>query len=359
VNPAPFPWHALPRVSREHARAAGRARRRWPRVDAAQIAATLTSLVGHAVQIEVRRVTVSRRPDLGARGPVIALDAAAPIAVEVEAEIALAMVGALAGARIPRVAIGRKVDPEVAGALAGIVQHVAREYAAEASICGELAFDDALVIEALVRLGTLRGHARVAISLPELDAAPVMSATEVLFSLGETPLSLPLVIAAGRARAGDLANLGLGDVVVVEGFRGAALVAPGASAGPRVTRVVHEGREQVRIEAERAELAAGAPPADASGHMSDDGATLQLPALEESAHLAEHLAELPLDVRIEVGNATLSAREWAALAVGDVLVLDRRVGDPVTLRIGGKTLARGELVEVDGALAVRITERTP
>lgn len=336
-------------------RAAGLVRRRWPRVDASQVAATLTSLVGHAVTIEVRRVTVARRPDLGARGPVVALEAAAPIAVEVEAEIALALVGALAGARIPRVAMGRKVDPEVAGALAGIVQHVAREYAAEAHVAAETAFDESLLIEALVRIGVLRGHARIAISLPELDASPAMSPTEVLFSLGETPLSLPLVIAAGRARAADLANLGLGDVVVVEGFRGAALVAPDATSGIRVTR---DGEEKIRVEADRAELAAAAPPADAEGVMSDDGATLQLPALEESAHLAEHLAELPLAVRIEVGSATLSAREWAALAVGDVLVLDRRVGDAVTLRIGGKALARGELVEVDGAIAVRITERT-
>ncbi|MGZ5966117.1 MAG: FliM/FliN family flagellar motor switch protein [Polyangiales bacterium] len=340
-------------------RAAGRARRRWPRVDATQIASALTALVGHPVQLEVRRVGVARKPDLGARGPVIVLDSAAPIAVEVEAEIALAIVGALAGARIPRVSMGRKVEPEVAGALAGIVQHLAREYAADCQIASELAFDDALVIDATVRLGTLRGHARVAISLPELDAAPAMTPSEVLFSLGETPLSLPVVVAAGLARAADLANLGLGDVVVVEGFRGAALVAPEAAAGVRVTRLVLDGEEKIRVEADRAELAAATPPADEAHAMSDDGATLQLPALEESGHLAEHLAELPLAVRIEAGSATLSAREWAALAVGDVLVLDRRVGDPVTLRIGGKALARGELVEVDGALAVRITERTP
>jgi len=165
---APFPWHALPRVSREHVRAAGRARRRWPRVDAAQIAATVSSIVGHPVQIEVRRVSVVRRPDLGARGPVVAIDAAAPIAVEVEAELALAIVGALAGARIPRVAISRNVEPEIAGALAGIVQHIAREYAGEAaiadpptagrvSIAEAVAFDEAVLIEATVRVGVLRG----------------------------------------------------------------------------------------------------------------------------------------------------------------------------------------------------------
>ncbi len=93
--------------------------------------------------------------------------------------------------------------------------------------------------------------------------------------------------------------------------------------------------------------------------MTDEtGATMQLPALEEGARLAEDLAELPLAVRVEIGNATLAAREWAALGPGDVLVLDRRVGDPVSLRIGGRVLARGELVEVDGAIGVRITERT-
>jgi flagellar motor switch/type III secretory pathway protein FliN len=46
----------------------------------------------------------------------------------------------------------------------------------------------------------------------------------------------------------------------------------------------------------------------------------------------------------------------------DVLVLDRRVGDPVSLRVQGKLVGHGELVEVDGQIGIRLlqlTERAP
>ena len=57
------------------------------------------------------------------------------------------------------------------------------------------------------------------------------------------------------------------------------------------------------------------------------------------------------------GEATMAAREWAALGRGDVVALGRRVGEPVLLRVGGVIVARGDLVEIDGEVAVRIVDR--
>jgi flagellar motor switch/type III secretory pathway protein FliN len=45
------------------------------------------------------------------------------------------------------------------------------------------------------------------------------------------------------------------------------------------------------------------------------------------------------------------------LARGDVLALGRRIGEPVILRVGGVAVARGDLVDIDGEVGVRITER--
>lgn len=78
-----------------------------------------------------------------------------------------------------------------------------------------------------------------------------------------------------------------------------------------------------------------------------DGETADAPLLA--------VEDAPLVVRVEVGTARLSAREWSAVSEGDVLTLDRRLADPVSLRVGGVEIARGELVDVDGELGVRVT----
>ncbi len=370
MSVAPYPWHALPRVGAAHLRAAARVRRRFPGVRLSSVRQVAGAILGHAVEVEIKRCVVASRVELGARGPVVVLGAPGrAIAVELEPELALALVGASAAAKVPRVAHGRRLEAEAEAALAGALQRLARELGVDPDASAVLAIGpgdlgpmlglEAWTLDAAVRVGVLRSTARVAVSVPELDRTPLLPPLEALLRLGDTPLSMPVVIGAGRARAGDLAGLGLGDVVVVDA-RTCLLVGPRADAGAEV-RVLEpdRGRLRVQIEAGRGALAAAAAPADEEGTMSDEtGATLQLPALEEGARLAEDLAELPLTVRVELGEATLPAREWATLGPGDVLLLDRRVGDPVALRIGGRVLARGELVEVDGAVGVRITERT-
>jgi flagellar motor switch/type III secretory pathway protein FliN len=42
---------------------------------------------------------------------------------------------------------------------------------------------------------------------------------------------------------------------------------------------------------------------------------------------------------------------------GDVLGLGRRIGEPVVLRVGGLAIARGDLVEIEGEVGVRVIER--
>ncbi len=66
------------------------------------------------------------------------------------------------------------------------------------------------------------------------------------------------------------------------------------------------------------------------------------------------LAALPVTVTVSLGELTLPAADVARLAPGQVVELDLPVGDPVTLRAAGQPLAQGELVDVDGALGVRI-----
>ena len=70
--------------------------------------------------------------------------------------------------------------------------------------------------------------------------------------------------------------------------------------------------------------------------------------------------QVTIEITISVGKARPSVRDLLRLKRDAVLVLDRRVTDPVELYVGDKLIARGELQELEGdqagQLAVRLTE---
>ncbi len=68
------------------------------------------------------------------------------------------------------------------------------------------------------------------------------------------------------------------------------------------------------------------------------------------------LAEVPVTVEAVLGGCTLTVNELLGLGAGSVIEVDRRVGDPIDLMVGGRLLARGELVLIDGALGITLTE---
>lgn len=72
------------------------------------------------------------------------------------------------------------------------------------------------------------------------------------------------------------------------------------------------------------------------------------------------LNQVPIEIFISVGRARPTVRELVKLRKNSVLVLDRRVDDPVELFIGDKLVARGQLQELEGEqagyLGVRLTE---
>jgi type III secretion system YscQ/HrcQ family protein len=74
--------------------------------------------------------------------------------------------------------------------------------------------------------------------------------------------------------------------------------------------------------------------------------------------LTEAALEAPVVVRIELGAVSMTAADWAKLRPGDVIDSGRRLAEPVVLRVGGRVVARGELVDVEGDLGVRVRELT-
>ena len=66
------------------------------------------------------------------------------------------------------------------------------------------------------------------------------------------------------------------------------------------------------------------------------------------------LAAAPVVLRVEVATVTLEAQQWARLGPGSVVATGVRLGEPAVLRVGGAVVARGELCDLEGELAVRI-----
>jgi flagellar motor switch protein FliN/FliY len=70
----------------------------------------------------------------------------------------------------------------------------------------------------------------------------------------------------------------------------------------------------------------------------------------------DRILGLVLELKVQLGRRTLPLRDLVELADGSVIELDRRVQEPAGLLLGGKVIARGEVVLSEGNYALRVTE---
>lgn len=82
--------------------------------------------------------------------------------------------------------------------------------------------------------------------------------------------------------------------------------------------------------------------------MSESG------ALDDRMDSGDLLGDIPLQISVELARVPVTAEQVVALRVGQVVELRRAPGEPVDLSVNGKVIARGELVEVEGQLGVRV-----
>ena len=80
------------------------------------------------------------------------------------------------------------------------------------------------------------------------------------------------------------------------------------------------------------------------------------PAIQDAPALPPALEALPLTLTVRIGQATLTVAELSALAEGATLTLGTRIDEPLEVCIEDRVVARGELVETETGLAVRLTE---
>ncbi len=70
----------------------------------------------------------------------------------------------------------------------------------------------------------------------------------------------------------------------------------------------------------------------------------------------EAVHDVPVKVQAVLGRARMPIGDLLALSSGTVLELDRRVGEPVDIFVNDRLIARGEVVLIDNALGVTLTE---
>jgi flagellar motor switch protein FliN len=267
----------------------------------------------------------------------------------VERFFALALVRAALGAPSPPVL--RPLSPAERGVLGAMVATVLH-----ASGSGRVRLSlerarrperDFVGLNLSIRTASLNGVAllevpvgwlpSVAATLP--DEAAFLLETEMRIELGR--VSLP---------AAAWATAEVGDAVVFEGVSSPKDDSPWscelAIGAHRAPAQLSPGGD---LRLDKA-FTPGAEPWEAAVSAGDKGGG------EPAPNQAALLASAPVEVVAEIGRVPMRGDEVMGLASGTVVALGERRRDLVTLRVGGRPWARGELVNVDDQLGVRITE---
>jgi len=290
-------------------------------------AAALAAALDHPVRIAAAARPAAHAPAVGAVRLGISLAALPGAALlEMDARLASAAVDLLAGGP-GEASAGLALTPVEGAALELLALHALDGAAEAAARLGPRLvrapipeLPGALVVDLELTVGPVRGPARLV--LPPAAVTALAGAGPVR---AETlQVSLPVSVRSGIAwlAAEDLAALGPGDVALVEPGND-ALVLPG---GLALLGVLEGERFQV-----------------------------------EESRMNEWTGSFPVALSVEVARATVPLAELARLEKGAVLPLHAPRDGRVVLRAGERAVARGQLVEIDGSLGVRIEalEGTP
>ena len=79
------------------------------------------------------------------------------------------------------------------------------------------------------------------------------------------------------------------------------------------------------------------------------------PRKSATRKVADELSELPVRMTFDLGEYPLTLRELNAVQVGHVFDLALAPQQAVNLRVNGRLLGEGELVEIDGRIGIAVT----
>jgi type III secretion protein Q len=194
---------------------------------------------------------------------------------------------------------------------------------------------------------------------------------KLLLSIGDVALTARVEIAQLDLGPADIANLEVGDIIILEnhrltkapnGFEGQVFVKLGAGMNGGVKGRLFSEDNQSRLEI--VEIVTQEKPAEVIMPQPEGAATPEAPeakAEQQGDNFAQTeglLRDVDAPVVVELGRIRLNTSQVIRLRAGQILRLPRGPTDPVDLVVNGKLFARGELIEVDGELGVRLLQVT-
>lgn len=365
--PSPFPWSSLPRVSRLEAARTRESLRRLapspPRPDES-LPARWRALLGGACDAAPGVPRVATRLDLAALSgftAVLTRDDGAVVLACVDRRLARA-----AAARALSLGDAERPDDDAPltaaeeGALLALCARVSLLVCAPPPRVRAVTDDADDALRAMRaaspagatliwpwRVRTVDGEGEVTLALPprreELPRfAPRASVLRASVSA--------LILAARSAwPAGELAALATGDLLALDGLRltrgaldGGVDLSLGAPDGPNFSATLTP--RGARLDA------------DATHHGAP---AMTVPSSPDTpTHTMERavLDAIPVEVTVEIARVTSTVGEVSSWRPGAVVEFASAVGDAAVVRAGGRPVARGELVEVEGRVGVRVTE---
>ncbi|MFN0053299.1 MAG: FliM/FliN family flagellar motor switch protein [Planctomycetales bacterium] len=79
-------------------------------------------------------------------------------------------------------------------------------------------------------------------------------------------------------------------------------------------------------------------------------------SLDQETNAAADPSATEIELDIELGRTELSPEAVRELSEGGMVTFDQLAGDPVDILVGGRLLARGEVLVMNGKFCVRISE---
>lgn len=333
-----YPWGSLEPLSRAATRVATSARQTL-RLSTARVEVALADLLELPCELLVRRTQMGLVPAL-AQALWLQRDG---LALGLLVEPALA---AYLAARVLRRA-EPLTDPRepLTAPLAGLIAALAVESGRRCGVGLALLGAPPVGEEALVVEVTLLVEGRPFTLTAYVVGAEVAPApAPPLASLGELSLRLPLVVGAVTLERQELMSLEVGGALLLG--EGSSINQSGSGSGVLVAGLSERGI-QVELRPDGRLVVGGTSEARLSVEREKTSET-------DGETLTDVLLDTPVVVRVELGSVSMSAREWARLGPGDVIETAQRIAEPVVLRVAGREVGRGELVNVDGQVGVRI-----
>ncbi len=108
----------------------------------------------------------------------------------------------------------------------------------------------------------------------------------------------------------------------------------------------------------------GAPPGSVDANAgggdsappSDGDDSEEVPEGQKTAQDLEAVFDVPVSISAVLGRTHMEVSELLRLESGDVIELDRKVGEAIDIYVNNRLIARGEVVLVDEKLGITMTE---